>query len=112
MVLKALCFAVECITSSVEECIESVEAALPQDSVRADASGPRTALGITLRDTKIDSTVPGSPACMCGLFDHGDELLTVDGVEVDAASAGFALRGNDLVGSVVTLVLKKVCVPL
>jgi chromosome segregation ATPase len=67
----------------------------------------RTALGIVLDGTRVDVTVPGSPAQVCGMIDTSDELLMVDGQKVSAQTAMAALRGSDVPASVVSLVLRK-----
>ena len=67
----------------------------------------RTALGIVLNGTRVDVTVPGSPAHLCGMIDKSDELLMVDGQKVSAQTAMAALRGSDVPASVVSLVLRK-----
>jgi hypothetical protein len=73
----------------------------------ASLAAQRTALGIVLNGTRVDATVPGSPAHVCGMIDKGDELVMVDGHKVTAVTAMPALRGSDSPGSVVTLVLRK-----
>ena len=70
-------------------------------------SAQPTALGIVLNGTRVDVTVPGSPAHACGKIDKTDELLMVDGQKVSAQSAMAALRGSDTPASVVSLVFRK-----
>ena len=70
-------------------------------------SAQPTALGIVLNGTRVDVTVPGSPAHACGKIDKADELLMVDGQKVSAQTAMAALRGSDTPASVVSLVLRK-----
>lgn len=71
-------------------------------------SEQRTALGIVLNDTRVDATVLGSPAFACGLIHRLDEVLMVDGQKVDGDTAMTALRGDDEVGAVVSILLRKV----
>ena len=67
----------------------------------------QTALGLVLNDIRVETTVPGSPACTCGLIERLDDLLMVDGQKVNSDTALSALRGDDEVGAVVSILLRK-----
>ncbi|KAJ1491516.1 hypothetical protein T484DRAFT_1774442 [Baffinella frigidus] len=67
----------------------------------------RTAVGIVLSDKIVDMTVPGSPAHALGVLQKGDEVLMVDGHKVSAATAMVMLRGDDAIGTVVTVLLRR-----
>ena len=91
---------------------QAVARALRLDSsadptVADEASQPRTALGVVMSDTRVDSTVPGSPASTCGLIERLDEVLMVDGQRVTGDSIMAALRGNDALGAVVSILLRR-----
>ena len=66
-----------------------------------------TAVGIVLSGTRVEETVPGSPAQACGLVNKADELLMVNGQKVSEQTALAALRGGDAPASVVSLLLRK-----
>ena len=59
--------------------------------------------------TRVEETVPGSPAHVCGVLNKADELLMVDGQKVSDQTALVALRGGDqsLPLSVVSLLMRK-----
>ena len=67
----------------------------------------RTALGIVVVESTVEMTVPGSPAEACGLISGGDQILAVDGKPVQGSSVMTMLRGDDLIGSVVSVLLRK-----
>lgn len=88
---------------------------LPRHCNRDDIAGhdvssavsQTTAIGIVLSGTRVEVLVPGSPAQVCGMVDTGDELLMVDGQKVTEQTALAALRGSDVPGSVVSLLVRK-----
>ena len=67
----------------------------------------RTALGIVVVENTVEMTVPGSPAEACGVISGGDQILAVDGKPVQGSSVMAMLRGDDMIGSVVTVLLRK-----
>jgi len=78
------------------------------DTSRDRSDGqPRTALGIVVVNNTVEMTVPGSPAEVCGLINAGDEILAVDGKAVHGSTIMTALRGDDLIGGVVSVMLRK-----
>jgi len=68
---------------------------------------PRTALGIVVVENTVEMTVPGSPAEVCGMISAGDEILAVDGKAVQGHGIMSALRGDDLIGGVVSVMVRK-----
>uniref|UniRef100_A0A7S0MK38 PDZ domain-containing protein n=1 Tax=Cryptomonas curvata TaxID=233186 RepID=A0A7S0MK38_9CRYP len=99
--------------SSLDECEEAMLKVLEEvDSVDSKKRPgtehwQRAALGIVLNDVRVEATVPGSPACTCGLIEQLDEVLMVDGQRVDGDMAMAALRGDDEIGAVVSILLRK-----
>ena len=91
-------------TSHVYESIEKQLAEPIRDKI---ASQQRTALGVVVVGNTVETTVPGSPAASCGLVSPGDEILAVDGKKVLGSAVTAALRGNDWIGDVVSLLLRK-----
>jgi C-terminal processing protease CtpA/Prc len=73
----------------------------------SSAVSQSTAIGIVLSGTRVEVMVPGSPAQVCGMVDSGDELLMVDGQKVTEQTALAALRGSDVPGSVVSVLVRK-----
>lgn len=67
----------------------------------------RTALGIVVVENIVEETIPGSPADVCGLISAGDEIVAVDGKAVEGSSVAAALRGDDLIGGVVSVMIRK-----
>ena len=90
-------------TSHVYENIEKQLA----EPIRDKIGHQRTALGVVVVGNTVETTVPGSPAASCGLVSPGDEILAVDGKKVLGSAVTTALRGNDLIGDVVSLLLRK-----
>jgi chromosome segregation ATPase len=97
-------------------CLDRADAAAAKvyaDAAMAAAAAPggmqqqRTAVGIVLTDRTVDMTVPGSPAHALGAIERGDELLMVDGHKVSGATAMAMLRGDDAIGTVVSLLLRR-----
>ncbi len=99
--------------SSLDECEEALLKVLEEVDNMDKKKRPgtehwqRAALGIVLSDIRVEATVPGSPACTCGLIERLDEVLMVDGQRVDGEMAMAALRGDDEIGAVVCILLRK-----
>lgn len=67
----------------------------------------RTAIGIVVVENTVERIIPGSPAEACGMIVEGDEILAVDGKPVKGSAAVIALRGDDLIGGIVSIQLRK-----
>ena len=99
--------------SSLDECEEAMLKVLEEVDSADNKNRPgtehwqRAALGIVLNDVRVEATIPGSPACTCGLIERLDEVLMVDGQRVDGDMAMAALRGDDEIGAVVCILLRK-----
>jgi hypothetical protein len=99
--------------SSLDECEEAMLKLLEEVDSVDNKKRPgtehwqRSALGIVLNDVRVEDTVPGSPAFTCGLIERLDEVLMVDGQRVDGDMAMAALRGDDEIGAVVCILLRK-----
>eukprot|EP00960_Hanusia_phi_P034504 751118-Hanusia_phi.AAC.3 len=87
---------------------------LLQDNVKR--RGSNTTIGIRLamnsnaadlRPLQVQLVIPGSPAHVCGMLDRGDEIVAVDGESVSEATIVRQVSGTDVVGSRVTLTIKK-----
>mmetsp|Transcript_11927 Transcript_11927/g.41094 ORF Transcript_11927/g.41094 Transcript_11927/m.41094 type:complete len:407 (-) Transcript_11927:977-2197(-) len=87
---------------------------LLQDNVKR--RGFNTTIGIRLamnsnaadlRPLQVQLVIPGSPAHVCGMLDRGDEIVAVDGESASEATIVSQVSGTDVVGSRVTLTIKK-----
>ena len=67
----------------------------------------RATLGVMFHGNIIESMVVGGPAFNCQKLDRGDELLCVDGTDVDDSNRNRLLIGKDVPGSSVTLTVQK-----
>ena len=62
----------------------------------------RSTVGLVLSsDCVVQNIVTGGPAFQSRQFTPGDKIVAVDGVRVDASSIHAAMRGSDVVGSMV-----------
>jgi hypothetical protein len=97
--------ALQMLEGVLEMCAESIIRMMPgsESDLSINGAHQRSALGIVLADARVEYTVSGSPAHICGVIERQDEILMVDGVKVTSSSATAALRGDDVVGSVVLL---------
>jgi len=64
-------------------------------------------IGLSVYGTQIDYVVPGGPAHLSQKLDKDDEILVVDGVAVDFGNVVGCLQGTDVVGSKVSLRVRK-----
>lgn len=82
---------------------------------RSSSPAPRQALvskggstiGLSVYGTQIDYLVPGGPAHLCQKLGKDDEILSVDGTDVDFGNVVGCLQGTDAVGSNVWLRVRK-----
>lgn len=90
----------------LEACAASIIKIVP-GGVEGQPGSQKSALGLVVTEGRVDSTVPGSPAQMCGVIFKGDDVVMVDGYKVSAATIGAALRGDDMIGSVAMLTMRR-----
>jgi S1-C subfamily serine protease len=84
-------------------------------SPRAQSPVPRqgqiakggSTIGVSVYGTQIDYVVPGGPAHLSQKLEKGDEILSVDSVNVDFGNVVQCLQGNDTIGSRVKLRVRK-----
>ena len=70
------------------------------------AKGTST-IGLSVYGTQIDYLVPGGPAHLTQQLDKDDEIISVDGVNVDLGNVVGCLQGTDVPGSRVRLSVRK-----
>lgn len=91
----------------LEECATSIIKSAPGKLSTAGDGKQKSALGLVVTEGRVDSTIPGSPAQMCGIISKDDEVMMVDGSRVTSATVGAALRGDDVIGSVAMLTMRR-----
>ncbi|EKX51474.1 hypothetical protein GUITHDRAFT_102742 [Guillardia theta CCMP2712] len=76
---------------------------------RVESGKCRSSIGIMFTGSRIENLMAGGPAQLSGELDVGDVVLYVDGhhVEGDALRMGTYLRGDDIPGTMMSLIVKK-----
>ena len=77
------------------------------DTDTAGSGAGGSTIGISVYGTQIDYVVPGGPAHLSQKLGKGDEILSVDSVNVDFSNVVQCLQGNDTIGSRVKLRVRK-----
>jgi chromosome segregation ATPase len=86
---------------------ETIEKGLMNPVANSLDGQQRSALGIAVVDSIVEETIPGSPAAVCGLISAGDEIVAVNGKAVQGSGVAAALRGDDMIGGVVSVTVRK-----
>uniref|UniRef100_A0A7S0H4T0 PDZ domain-containing protein n=1 Tax=Hanusia phi TaxID=3032 RepID=A0A7S0H4T0_9CRYP len=78
-------------------------------SEKAESGRCRSSIGIMFTGSRIENLMAGGPAQLSGELEVGDVVLYVDGhhVEGDALRMGTYLRGDDIPGTLMSLIVKK-----